>query len=144
MRVYIAGPMSGRPQFNYPAFAEMAKDLRKEVVNPGEHIIVTSPAELDSPSVQAWASISPDGVLPTGGPSHGTFLGRAVHTIIDGEFDAIVVLPEWWTSKGARVEVMAGLVSGARICNVQHHYGGRSSLYEMTRGELLRGLEGGA
>ena len=143
MKVYIAGPMSGYPAFNYPAFAAMAQDLRKEVTGPGEHIEVYSPAEADPPDVQSWAAVSADGVLPEDGPTHGMFLGRAVQTIIDGHFTAIVVLDRWWKSKGARVEVMAGMVSGARICKVEHNYVGRAILYEVPRSEVLRGLEGG-
>lgn len=36
-RVYIAGPMRGKPQFNYPAFSEAERELKKlgyEVINP--------------------------------------------------------------------------------------------------------------
>ena len=36
-RIYVAGPMSGLPAFNFPAFHEAAADLRAcgfDVVNP--------------------------------------------------------------------------------------------------------------
>lgn len=147
MKVYIAGPMSGIPQFNYPAFANMAKDLRKVVTEPGQHVEVFSPAEADAPHVQEFALASPDGQFPDPSfakrwPTHGAFIGLGVQRIIDGAFDAIVVLPGWDTSRGARCEVMAGLASGAKIVKVEHAYGGRAYMYEMSRGELLRGLEG--
>ena len=38
-RIYLSGPMSGLPNFNYPAFDLEAKRLRKigfEVINPAE------------------------------------------------------------------------------------------------------------
>jgi hypothetical protein len=38
-KVYIAGPMSGYPEWNFPAFNSMAKALRHvgfQVVNPAE------------------------------------------------------------------------------------------------------------
>lgn len=38
-KVYIAGPMTGYPKLNYPAFAAMAEKLRRmgfEVVSPAE------------------------------------------------------------------------------------------------------------
>lgn len=39
MKLYLAGPMSGRPQLNFPAFHKAAQELRElgyEVVNPAE------------------------------------------------------------------------------------------------------------
>ena len=38
-KIYIAGPMTGLPEFNYPAFHKAADDLRSlgnTVVNPAE------------------------------------------------------------------------------------------------------------
>lgn len=147
MKVYIAGPMSGIPQFNYPAFAQLAKELRKVVTSPGEHIEVMSPPEMDPAAWQKDAMMSRHGdmdEMPAGTPSHGAFIGLGVQRILDGGFDAIVVLPDWHLSRGARVEVMAGLVSGATITKPEYYYGGRINLYEMPRSEMLRGLEGEA
>lgn len=42
-RVYVAGPMTGIPDFNYPAFNAVADQLRAqgyEVENPADHGIV--------------------------------------------------------------------------------------------------------
>ena len=39
MRIYISGPMTGKHDFNYPAFNAAAKRLRSEghfVINPAE------------------------------------------------------------------------------------------------------------
>jgi hypothetical protein len=39
LRLYLAGPMTGLPEFNYPAFHRAAKQLRAagyDVVNPAE------------------------------------------------------------------------------------------------------------
>lgn len=42
-RIYIAGPMTGLPDFNFPAFNDMAAILRGlgyHVENPAEHGVV--------------------------------------------------------------------------------------------------------
>ena len=142
MKVYISGPMSGVPQFNYPAFNAMAAELRKVVTGPGEHIEVFNPAEAASPDVQAKAMASANGMGDEGYPTQGEFIGQAVRTIINGGFDALVMLDGWETSRGARCEAVAGVVSGCKIVKIERFYGNRISLYEMTRSELLAGLEG--
>jgi len=43
MRVYLAGPMSGIPQFNFPEFYRVTKLLRER-----HRLEVFSPAELDA------------------------------------------------------------------------------------------------
>jgi hypothetical protein len=146
MKVYIAGPMTGIPQFNYPAFHGMARDLRKVVIEPGVHIDAFDPTEADPEHVQEWCMASEDGRFPDPAlarwPTHGEFVARGVRTIIDGGFDAIVVLPDWGKSRGARTEVMAGLASGCRIVKPEVMYGGRITLWELPTSELIRGLEG--
>lgn len=109
MRVYIAGPMTGIPQYNIPAFDHMAASLRQagfEVINP---------AELDDPATRAAALASPDGAPGSGsanGETWGMFLARDVLLIADGDkrgkIDAIVVLPGWQKSRGARLETFVG------------------------------------
>ena len=61
MRVYVAGPMTGIPQFNYPAFIELQSKLEADGYD------IVSPAELDDPADRAAALSSPDGAraLPT-------------------------------------------------------------------------------
>lgn len=46
IKVYIAGPMTGYPELNYPAFAAAAERLRRlgfEVVSPAELNPITTP-----------------------------------------------------------------------------------------------------
>ena len=43
MRIYIAGPMTGLPGFNFPAFNAEAERLRAdghEVLNPADHGVI--------------------------------------------------------------------------------------------------------
>lgn len=101
MRVYIAGPMTGIPQFNYPAFIEAAGNLRAWGYE------VFSPAEMDDPATAAAAMASKDGAPGSGsanGETWGDFLARDVKLLADDGIEAVVVLPGWHQSRGARLE----------------------------------------
>ena len=104
---YLAGPMSDRPQFNFPLFYKVADQLRVR----GFSII--SPAELDDLDDALAALGSSDGRQnPDGSHIHttktwGDFLARDVKIVADGS-DGIIFLPEWETSRGARLEAFVG------------------------------------
>jgi len=80
-RVYVAGPMTGLPAFNFPAFHAAAAQLRAigyEVENPAENPV------------------------PACG---GTWLGYMRMAIAQvATVDAVVLLPGWEGSRGARIE----------------------------------------
>lgn len=84
-KLYLAGPMSGRDNCNYPAFHMVAEELRSvgfEVVNPAEH------AE---------------------GRHYVDFIRRDIKLLV--ECDGVAVLEEWWESVGARNEAqVAGIL----------------------------------
>lgn len=104
-KVYLAGPMTGKPQFNIPQFDAAAADLR------GTGLDVISPAELDDPVIRAISMASPDGAiatLNTHGQTWGDFLARDIKLIADGGIEAIYVLPGWEKSRGARLETFVG------------------------------------
>lgn len=99
MKVYLAGPMSGIPQFNYPAFHAAAQDLRDKGLD------VVSPAEIDTPEEQEAFLASPDGLdWPGVARTWGEILAGDVKMLADNGIEAIVVLPGWENSKGARLE----------------------------------------
>lgn len=80
MKIYIAGPMTGLPDYNFPAFNAAAAHLRgmgHEVVNP---------AELPAPDDPTW-------------PNYMRGALRAMLTC-----EAVVLLPGWVRSNGARLE----------------------------------------
>lgn len=88
-KIYIAGPMTGYPQFNYPAFCEAAAKLRAEGWE------VFSPAEI--------------GIDRYGDDSEGMKMTRRQClafelTWIALQADAIYLLPGWNESTGARTE----------------------------------------
>lgn len=84
-RIYVAGPMSGLPELNYPAFHEAAARLRAK----GWH--VENPAENPDPHVDAecqWTAYMRMGLSQV----------ATCH--------AIYLLPGWQQSKGASLEYM--------------------------------------
>jgi hypothetical protein len=109
---YTAGGMTGYPQFNYPLFLSVAKRLREAGYT------VVSPAELDTPKMQALAMASKDGSLATmekeSGETWGDVLARDVKLISD-KIGGIIVLPNWFLSRGARLEVFVGLLTNKQF-----------------------------
>jgi hypothetical protein len=82
MKLYIAGPMTGLPEHNFPAFNEMAKALR------GKGHEVINPAELDAGETMTH--------------SWDYYLRRDIKKLMDCE--GIVLLLGWEKSKGALLE----------------------------------------
>lgn len=107
MRVYISGRMTGLPLYNRQAFDAAAADLR------GRGFQVISPAELNSDGA-SWAEM----------------LGREIVLLVD-RADAIVLLPDWQQSRGARLESFAAFLTHKSIL----HY---PSLRRVARGTLVR------
>lgn len=90
-RIYIAGPMTGLPDFNFPAFNDMAAILRGlgyHVENPAEHGVVEG-AE--------WAD----------------YLRHDIARLATCE--ALVLLPGWPWSRGALLEVHIAKALGIQI-----------------------------
>jgi hypothetical protein len=137
MRLYVAGPMTGIPQFNIPAFDAAAADLRAHGYE------VVSPAELDDPAIRAVSLASPDGAiatLETHGQTWGDFLARDVKLLADDGIDAIVVLPGWETSRGARLETFVA----AALCRLPVYAMAPQGLVEVSYLELVRAWAGRA
>jgi len=114
MRIYLAGPMSGLPHFNFPAFHTAAYTLRRqghEVFNPAEEDIkrhngvdISLTNHLGSPELAAEQ------------------FGFSLREALAGDFeyicrtaDAIAMLPGWENSKGARAEHAAAVALGHAI-----------------------------
>lgn len=110
MKVYLAGPMSGIPQFNFPEFFRVAKLLRESGYE------VVSPAEEDyKHGVGQVAEKSIDGDPTKLAESWGTILARDVRLIADDGIEGIVFLPGWEKSRGARLEASVGLLCGLKF-----------------------------
>lgn len=94
-RVYLSGPMTGLPENNYPAFGAAAQWLRSmmfEVYNPAE-----------------WEKHHNKGVfnLEIAFADYCHFICR--------EAEAVVVLPGWENSPGARAEAAVARALGKPV-----------------------------
>ena len=133
--VYIAGPMTWIPKFNFPEFDRAAKILRKMGYR------VVSPSELDDPAIRRKALRSKTGAPGTG--SHinetwGDFLARDVKLIADGGIDAIVVIDGWEKSKGAKLETFVAKLDNKPIYRLIEHPGEPPLLIPVTKSELRK------
>jgi len=91
VKVYIAGPMRGFAEYNFPAFDYAARRLRQA----GHNAI--NPAELDRVvGIHEWTDPLPKDFM------RGAM--RRDLTIICDEAEGIVLLPGWRDSRGALVE----------------------------------------
>jgi hypothetical protein len=94
-RLYLAGPMTGFEDFNFPAFNKMAADLRAKgyiVENPAEHGVVVDAEWRDYMAYDL------------------TRLGLC---------GLVAVLPGWENSKGARLEVHIARELGMSVLNAR-------------------------
>lgn len=114
MKVYVANRMTGVPQFNYPWFDAAAAHLR----DLGHEVL--SPSELDAPEEREAFMASPDGLIwPGGVRTWGEILAADVQLIADSGIDAVVVGPEWFRSKGARLETFVAHLSGIPVLHYE-------------------------
>lgn len=81
MKVYIAGPMTGLPDHNFPAFFEAEEQIRADghdVLNPARHGVVP---------ILTWSD----------------YMRMGIQDLL--RCDAIFMLPGWVGSKGASLEL---------------------------------------
>ena len=112
MRVYVAGPMRGVAQFNFPAFYDAAEALRRlghEVFNP---------AERDSKVGFDPTELAGDEDLT----EHGFDLREALAADMEWislHADAIALLPGWESSRGAQAEVALARALGLQVTDFE-------------------------
>lgn len=108
--IYVSGPMSKRPEFNYPAFRTVTVGLRAvgyTVYNPTERISECG-TPLDTTGMDGTERLPKDVFdLRKAFAEYASF--------ITGEADAIAVLPGWQNSPGAVGEVMLGRAFGLPV-----------------------------
>lgn len=97
-KCYLAGPMSGYPEYNYPAFAAAADALRANgwvVFNPAEN-------EADESEKQGGTAAE-----------YRKYLAIDLPAVLESE--RVFVLPGWEKSRGARMEVSLALLAGIEV-----------------------------
>ena len=95
MRAYVCGPMTGLPDFNFPAFFDAASALRS--LGHG----VENPADNDGPTCAT--SLAGALAAKEAGATWADYMRRDLPRI--AKCDAVVVLPGWQRSRGASLEV---------------------------------------
>lgn len=86
-RIYIAGPMRGYPDHNFPAFhraAALGRSLGYDIINPAEEDEKAPVSGTDTEKCRQYARRDTDLIFKCGG---------------------IAMLPGWWMSVGATAEV---------------------------------------
>lgn len=94
MRLYLAGPMTGIPLLNFPAFHAAAARLR------GLGFQVVNPAEINADPTEGWASC----------------MRKDIAQLVT--CDGVALLPGWRRSRGARLERRLALVLGMSVTDV--------------------------
>lgn len=115
MKVYLAGPMRGIPQFNFPAFDYAAYALR----NMG--FTVFSPAERDRAIHGSVLEDNPTGDENVAKAKVGFSLRDALGADtawIAAEADAIALLPGWESSSGANAELALAKALGLSVIHL--------------------------
>lgn len=105
MRVYIAGPMAGIPQHNFPAFAAAAVKLIEAGHQP------VSPADGVDPDIAEIAEMM--GMQYRETKMYKNFLRLDLKLVLD--CDAIQLLEGWEKSRGAQLEVHVARAVGIEV-----------------------------
>lgn len=113
MKIYVAGPMRGIPEFNFPAFHAASAKLRAE----GHEVF--SPAEKDNERHGTDISKgNATGCEEAAAKDHGFNLRVALGVDLGwicAEADAVAMLPGWEASKGATAERAAAVALGLEV-----------------------------
>lgn len=116
MNIYLAGPMRGIKDFNFPAFREATAALRAEghsVFSPAERDEEEFGAERLKSETGSEAEVSRNLGMEGLSLARKCFL-HDTHYICTTA-DAVALLPGWETSKGARAERALAEAIGLKV-----------------------------
>ena len=111
MKIYLAGPMRGIPEFNFPAFHAAAKKLREQGYE------VFSPAENDEKTHGTEFSKQ----FTTGDEKAAEAVGFSLRQALGDDLawicknaDGIALLPGWEKSRGVAAELATAKALGLK------------------------------
>lgn len=113
MKLYLAGPMRGIPEFNFPAFYRGAAQLERE-----GHTVFNPAAKDNERFGTDISKGNPDGCEDVAASQHGFSLREALGVDlawICAEADGIALLPGWRNSKGATAEYATAVALGLEV-----------------------------
>lgn len=116
-KIYIAGPMRGIKDFNFPAFFAAEEELK------AQGYIVFNPARRDEDHCGKGFAKSETGTLSDITDTKFS-LRNALHddtTFISLHADAIALLPGWEKSKGANAEHALAVALGLEVIKIGNH-----------------------
>lgn len=123
MRCYVAGPMRSRPQFNYPAFMAAAASLAArgwEVFNPAAMDLEHDGADAAALGCLSIVEQEAHAGTPANARRYAARdLGVIVGRLRAEDGDAIVMLPGWEESVGARAERAVAEWCGLRVLTLE-------------------------
>lgn len=119
MRAYLSGGMTKIPDFNFPLFfsvTEAARNQGWDIDSPAENDIrvlkeVMGP-EADITTISGFAEGDPSKYVKSIGPTSNLFCWDFK---VITEADAIIMLPGWETSTGAKSERLVAEMCGKKV-----------------------------
>lgn len=107
MKLYVAGPMRGLPDFNFPAFdaaADFLRSLGHEVISPAEHDREVYP------DIEAWPGYAAGDTSLCPAFDFIAAITWDMKAVLDS--DGIVLLPGWEASSGVAHELYVAKAAG--------------------------------
>lgn len=111
LKVYIAGPIAGKPDGNRPAFAEAAERVRREGHEP------VNPWDIPPDHNEDCCPGEPPEHDPEGKHAYGCYLRADIVELMYCQ--AIMPLPGWEQSKGASTEVHVAMSLGLELMDYE-------------------------
>jgi hypothetical protein len=107
---YLAGPMRGIPEFNFPAFKEAAYVLRKHKIH------VVSPAEKDEQEGFDWSGTTGSQAdLDAQSFNIAVTLAQDIELVAAPLCQGVICLEGWENSSGARAETAFAWAIGKKV-----------------------------